>query len=78
MKVKPSLVKSSLTWFLPQALLVLLHFGQDEVEFLVLLPILVRVQGAGLYQILQQLRLLLLLTQPELPTFALAVHPLRF
>ena len=63
------------TWLHPEALLVLLDLGQDEVELLVLLPVLARVQRARLDQVVLQLPLL---AGPELATAALAVHPLGF
>ena len=53
----------------------LLDLGEDQVELLVLLPILVGVQGAGVDQVVQQLGVA---ARGELPAFALAVHPLGF
>lgn len=55
--------------------LVLLNLGEDQVELLVLLPVLVRVQGAGVDQVVQQLGVA---ARQKLPALALAVHPLGF
>ena len=52
----------------------LLHLGQDQVELLVLLPVLVGVQGARLHEVVQELKVLAV---GEMPPAALAVHPLR-
>ena len=53
----------------------LLDLGEDQVELLVLLPVLVGVEGAGVDQVVQELGVA---SGGELPALALAVHPLGF
>ena len=53
----------------------LLDLGEDEVELLVLLPVLVGVEGAGVDQVVQELGVA---SGWELTALALTVHPLGF